>query len=218
MDNLQVDFATLQNELISALISVDRSKAKEILTATNPNQNPYHFIEELVVPALEAIGAGWESGEYSLSQVYMSGRICEEILVDFVLPSNHQGRPQQPKMAIVVLEDYHLLGKRIVYSVLRSSGFEVSNYDRMEVEELVKRVKQDNIEILLVSVLMLPSALRVKDLKIRLNLAGVNVKLVVGGAPFRFDQQLWREVGADAFGRSAIEAVEIVNRIIKEKA
>ena len=41
-------------------------------------------MEKLVVPALERIGAGWEQGRVALSQVYMSGRICEE-LVDTLL-------------------------------------------------------------------------------------------------------------------------------------
>jgi hypothetical protein len=34
---------------------------------------------------------------------------------------------------------------------------------------------------------------------------------VVGGAPFRFDDQLWREVGADAMGLSASDALKILD-------
>jgi methanogenic corrinoid protein MtbC1 len=86
----------------------------------------------------------------------------------------------------------------------------------MEVEELVKRIQQDQVKILLISVLMLPSALRIKKLRERLNQVGSKVKIVVGGAPFRFDEQLWREVGADAVGRSATEAVDVVNQVIEE--
>jgi methanogenic corrinoid protein MtbC1 len=38
----------------------------------------------------------------------------------------------------------------------------------------------------------------------------------VGGAPFLFDDQLWQEVGADAMGSSAVEAVAIVERLMGE--
>jgi methanogenic corrinoid protein MtbC1 len=38
----------------------------------------------------------------------------------------------------------------------------------------------------------------------------------VGGAPFLFDNQLWQEVGADAMGNSAAEAVTIVERLMGE--
>jgi methanogenic corrinoid protein MtbC1 len=207
----------LSEKLVEALLSIDRLRVKEILTQSYPNFSAYQVIEELVVPALESIGLGWEAGTYSLSQVYMSGRLCEEI-VDLILPPTDPTRYSQPKMAIVVLEDYHLLGKRIVYSVLRASGFELSNYGHMDLETLVKRVLDDKIKILLISVLMLPSALRVKELRARLGPGGARIKIVVGGAPFRFDDQLWREVGADAFGATAVEAVNIVHQLIDEIA
>ena len=41
-------------------------------------------------------------------------------------------------------------------------------------------------------------------------------KVVVGGAPFLFDDQLWQEVGADAMGKSAADAVAIVTRLMGE--
>jgi methanogenic corrinoid protein MtbC1 len=205
----------IAEKLAAALLSIDRLAVKDILTQPYPNLSSYQVVEELVVPALESIGAGWETGTYSLSQVYMSGRICEE-MVDFILPAGDPARRNQPKMAIVVLEDYHLLGKRIVYSVLRASGFELLNYGHMDLEMLVKCALEDQVKILLISVLMLPSALRVKELRASLEMKGSKMKIVVGGAPFRFDHQLWREVGADAFGSTAVEAVEIVHRLIEE--
>ena len=207
----------LSEKLKDALLSIDRLTVKEILTRTYLDTSTYQIVEELVVPALEAIGVGWEAGTYSLSQVYMSGRLCEE-MVDLILPPTDPARRNQPKMAIVVLEDYHLLGKRIVYSVLRASGFEILNYGHMDLETLSKRVLHDDVKILLISVLMLPSALRIKELRASLGEQGAKIKIVVGGAPFRFDDQLWQEVGADAYGATAVEAVEIIHRLIEEIA
>jgi methanogenic corrinoid protein MtbC1 len=113
-----------------------------------------------------------------------------------------------------VLEDYHLLGKRLVQSVVRAAGLALLDYGRMEVDGLVSRVQEDRVEILLVSTLMLASALRVRDLRRRLNEAGLKVQLIVGGAPFRFDERLWRDVGADAMARQAAEALEIINGLL----
>jgi len=213
MGNQNQDNAVLQADLVYALISIDQPRVKQLLTTLQPNTNPYQLIEDMLVPALETIGKGWENGTYSLSQVYMSGRICEDLLVSSILPSLDNIHPQQPKMAIAVLEDYHLLGKRIVYSILRSSGYQLANFGRMEIAPLVQRVLDDQIEILLISVLMLPSALRVEQLKNQLLQAGSRVKLVVGGAPFRFDKTLWQSVGADAFGTTAFDAVDIIKRL-----
>jgi len=205
----------LEKQLTSALLSVDRVAVKEIMMQPGLPASPYELVESLIVPVLETIGNGWESGRYSLSQVYMSGKICEE-MVDMILPPADKARRTQPKMAIVVLQDYHMLGKRKVYSLLRASGFELANFGRMDVGELVKRVQQERIEILLISVLMLPSALRIKQLREQLELAGYPLKIVVGGAPFRMDQQLWREVAADAMGMNASDAVKIINSIVEE--
>jgi methanogenic corrinoid protein MtbC1 len=196
-----------------ALLSLDRLAARNILLESGGPEAPLHLVEKLVVPALERIGAGWEQGQVALSQVYMSGRICEE-LVDTLLPPYALDRKNRPKMAIAVLQDYHLLGKRIVYSVLRASGFELLDYGRVDVDDLVGRVSQDGVEVLLISVLMLPSALRVKDMRARLQAIGSDVKIVVGGAPFRLDDQLWKEVGADAMGREASEAVGILAKMM----
>jgi methanogenic corrinoid protein MtbC1 len=217
MDDSLPGLKTIQDELVRSLLSVDRLAVKRILTQLYPGIHPYRLVEILVVPALEEIGKGWEAGLYSLSQVYMSGRICEET-IDLVLPPDDSHRRSQPRMAIVVLEDHHLLGKRIVYSALRASGFELADLGQQNVEQLTKRIQVEKIEILLISVLMLPSALRVKNLRAALDEAGIRVKIIVGGAPFRFDPELWREVGADAVGGNVGEAVELVNQIIQELA
>lgn len=192
-----------------ALLSVDRLAAKHVVEELSRTLPPIQILEKLVSPVLESIGAGWELGTVALSQVYMSGRICEE-LVDTLLPLGALDRKGQPRMAIAVLQDHHLLGKRIIYSVLRASGFELLDYGRVEVDELVQRVKRDGVEVLLISALMLPSALQVKEVRRKLNESYPEVKIVVGGAPFRFDDQLWRDVGADAVGRNSAEALEIV--------
>ena len=200
------------SEFEQALLSLDRLAARNMLLESGGSETPLQLVEKLVVPALERIGAGWEQGRVALSQVYMSGRICEE-LVDTLLPADGLGRKNRPKMAIAVLQDYHLLGKRIVYSVLRASGFELLDYGRVDADDLVRRVRNDGVEVLLISVLMLSSALRVKDVQTRLKSLGSEVKIVVGGAPFRLDDQLWKEVGADAMGREAAEAIDIIVKI-----
>lgn len=195
-----------------ALIALDRPAARAILTGMTAEVPPFERVERIVVPAMEYIGAAWDQGTVALSQVYMGGRICEE-LMDAILPSGGTNRSHQPRMAIAVLEDYHLLGKRIVASVVRAAGFELLDYGTVQADELVSRVRNDNLDVILISVLMLPSALRIKEVSARLKQEGRTVQIVVGGAPFRFDNRLWREVGADAVGAHASEALEIIRRI-----
>jgi methanogenic corrinoid protein MtbC1 len=195
-----------------ALQALDKVKADSLFNAALGTMAPIEVVERMVVPALEGIGQAWQEGTVALSQVYMSGRFCEE-LIERVLPPSDPDRKHQPRSAVVVLCDYHMLGKRIVYSLMRASGFELFDYGRMDVAELVQRTQADGIKVLLISVLMLPSALKVREVRAALD---PGIKIAVGGAPFLFDSQLWQEVGADAMGRSAADAMRIVERWMGE--
>ena len=118
-------------------------------------------------------------------------------------------------MAISLLSDYHALGKRIVYSNLRAAGFNLLDYGRLGPEALVERILHDDIQVVLLSVLMLPSAWHVKKVREMLDAKSSQVKIVVGGAPFRLDKQLWEQVGADAVGYTASDAISIVQSFIE---
>jgi methanogenic corrinoid protein MtbC1 len=199
----------LSEQFEQALLSADRITAQKIFFQSKQNLSPIALIDNTIVPVLEKIGRDWEQGNVSLSQVYMSALICEE-LSEAVTPSFDQRQRAKSKLAIAVLEDYHLLGKKIVSAVLRASGFVFLDYHRVTVNELIRQVKNDRIEILLLSILMFPSALKIKDFKNELQKQNLKTKIIVGGAPFRLDDQLWEKVGADAMGKSASEAVSLI--------
>ncbi|MFC1750989.1 B12-binding domain-containing protein [Pseudomonadota bacterium] len=68
-----------------ALLALDRVAARNILMPISENKGAMEAVESLVVPVLKKLGEGWEGGGLSLAQIYMSGRICEE-LIDGLLP------------------------------------------------------------------------------------------------------------------------------------
>ena len=194
------------------LLALNRVDLKEILL-NYQNKNLMQSIEEIVVPAMESIGRKWESGEIALSQIYMGGKICEEV-IDELLPKNSNSRKDDPKIALVVFNDYHSLGKRIVYTFLRASGYDILDYGQeRDIDILIEKLKTDRVEILMISVLMLNSALHIKELIERIKEENLNIKVAVGGAPFRFDKELFKEIGADAMATNASEAVSIINRL-----
>jgi methanogenic corrinoid protein MtbC1 len=216
-----IAMSTEVSALCDALLRLDRLQAAALLRAATRELPPLVVVETLVRPALEQIGDLWDAGDCALSQVYMSGRICEALLdellggLEAADGDSAIAGQSGPRLAIVVLEDYHLLGKQIVRTVMRASGRSVLDYGRQAVEPLVERVCEDGIDILLVSTLMLPAALRVEALMQRLRQDAPQTRVLVGGAPYRFDDQLWREVGADAVGLNAGEVVAVVERLAR---
>lgn len=202
-------------EFEKALMQINRMKAAEIFEKSFSIEKDFYQLEQLTIQSLERIGDGWEKGTVSLSQVYMSGVICEE-LIDKYLPKFNIKRTDIPKIAIAVLLDQHALGKRIVYSILRAGGFEIIDFGQgLSVEELVAKTLENNIEILLISTLMLPSAMRVRIVREQLSVHGAAPKIVVGGAPFRLDKNLWHTVGADIDGKNASSIIKTIEALMK---
>ncbi|MCQ1539043.1 cobalamin-binding protein [Methanocalculus taiwanensis] len=201
--------------LESALLSSDSKGAREILVGSCNPADPYACISTLIEPALRSIGEQWALGDAALSQIYVSGRICEEYIRSLPLPMSGI-REDQPRIAIAVLEDFHTLGKETVLAALHASGYCVEDYGAgITVPELLELVKRDGIEVLFVSTLMLRAALEVRHLMDGIHEDGIPVRVIVGGAPFLFDDLLWKEVGADAFAHDAAEAVGLLEGGVK---
>lgn len=198
--------------LARALVAVDRRQARAVLADASRGPRALAAAEGLVVPALESIGADWDRGRVALAQVYMAGVICEELLDGLRAPTV-EPRPGDPRIAIAVLEDRHMLGKRLVSAVLRASGYRVADLGRQEAAGLVERCRAERPDVLLISTLMLPSALRVRDVVAGLRELPDRPRVIVGGAPFRLDPDLAAEVGADGSGRTASDALELVRRL-----
>ena len=198
--------SALISEFKAALLALNRIAAERELRSYPGGV--ISAVEKILAPALEEIGREWERGELSLAQVYMSSRICEQ-LVDQLLPPASPDRKIQPIMAVAAYMDYHLLGKRLVYASLRAGGYDVFDYGRVTAEDLVLRCREDNIELLFLSSLMLASALAIREAVDALIHAGLRVQVAVGGAPFRYDKRLVEEVGADYVGMVSTDALTI---------
>lgn len=200
--------------LTRSLLGLDRVAASRQLEGLLADQPLTVVIDRLVSPVLEDLGRRWDLGEVALTQSYMASRILETVLGPY-FEALETGPQEAARVAIGVLEDHHMLGRRAVLASLRAGGIAVADYGRVTVDEAVRRSLEDGIEVLLLSVLMLPSALRVSRVVEGLAAAGAPARVAVGGAPFRFDAALYREVGAHAMGRTAADALSLVPSLLK---
>ena len=202
------------NNFKTALLQINRIKATEVFSDVFKNDGSFYSLEKLLIKSLEEIGEGWNEGTHSLAQVYMSGLICEELIDEFY-PESEMERKSIPKMAIAVLQDHHALGKRMVFSVLRAGGYDLLDFGQgLSPEELVDMAVKNEIEVLLISTLMLHSALKIKEVSDKLKKNNIPIKIIVGGAPFRLDSQLWKAVGADADGKNATDVIKVIEEVI----
>ena len=207
-----------KNEFEEALVNYEKTRAFSLFEKFVRENETAKFIDEIIVEILSSIGNKWHKGNLSLSQVYLSSKICEEIIAK-LLPAQPTAPKNSRKTGIVTLEDHHILGKRIVSSTLRSSGFNLIDFGHgISVERMLEKIISEKPEILLISVLMYPSALKVKKLRDELLKNNIEIKILVGGAPFNFDKNLWEKVGADAMGRNATDAVKMLEKWMEAKS
>ena len=201
--------------LVQAVLALDRVAVRQIMVESmnvSAQGGGVAFAGDVLSLALRTVGEQWLTGALALSQVYMSARLCEQVMQELIPRSvRAQG---ETRIAMVSLIDRHALGKTIVLSILAACGIPVVDYGAgVSVDEVVGRVQTDRPDVLLVSTLLLPSAFCVKELCERLRALSLQTRVVVGGAPFVLDPELWTRVGADAVGYSAGEAPRIIQAL-----
>lgn len=205
------------NQLTKALLELDIESIKSILSADlSFSKENSSLKEDTLIQSQIKIGELWEKGEIALSQVYMAGKTCEEIISELNLKRKDPSIGDVP-IYTVVLEDFHVLGEKMLISILQMAGFTVIDYGfGISVADLVQKVQHDNCQILMISTLMLNSALRVKALVSELKARNLKTKVIVGGAPFNIDPNLWKTVGADATASTATKSITILHDLMED--
>lgn len=208
---LETFFATF----LSALRSADRQRANQaIREALAAGLSREQLLESAVVRSLEALGNGWEDGSVSLTQVYMGGRIAEEVAGELLPVPARRANPWG-RIVIGTLGDRHGMGQRIVGAYLGVAGAEVNSLGLgVAPEDFVARAARGGCDLIAVSTLMYHSALLVRQVRELLDRQHLRVPILVGGAPFNMDRMLWRQVGADAMGGNPAEGISAARRLI----
>ncbi len=207
------DLINQRSQLLEYLLEIDHANIHTLVESLKESCSPEQIIAELIAPTLCMVGDKWEKGEAALSQLYLSAQICEK-LVDDLMTKNKIDGLRSEKVGTVCFLDSHILGIKIVSYCLKASGYIVSDLGQGQgVDEIVKQLKENPIDMLFVSTLLLPSALKVKELMKKIKMEKIPTRVIVGGAPFYFDEKLWEEVGADGMGRSATDAVNLLKEV-----
>ncbi len=208
----------IKNRILDTLLEADHDGFFSLMNQISDKDRHSLEIEELLTHVLDKIGSLWEEGSVSLAQIYIAGNIVEEYVDE-----RFQTRSiEDSHVGFITLLDHHILGLKIVSSYLnfKKIPHQLLGFG-LEPEEVISKLQGSNIKVLLISTLMYPSALKVKELKQLMDRSGLDhIKIVVGGAPFRLDSTLCREVGADGYAKNAQSTYDMVLKYLnvsKEK-
>ncbi|MEM3457695.1 cobalamin B12-binding domain-containing protein [Thermofilum sp.] len=179
----------------------------------------YRLVEEGLRRGMVEVGARFERGEYFLPELVEAGELFNSLMERYVLPrlSTHAGGRRGLVVIGTVRGDIHDIGKNLVALMLRVNGFEVVDLGvDVSPERFVEAVKKYRPDILGMSALLSTTMLEMRNVIDALKSAGLRdkVKVIVGGAPVT--EEFAREIGADAYGRDAVDAVEKCIRLLEK--
>ncbi|RLE65754.1 MAG: cobalamin-binding protein [Thermoprotei archaeon] len=211
------------NEIKKNMVELDDVKVKQLIEeALKKGVSPTEIVEKSLRPAMVEIGELFEKGEYFLAELVVAGDIFKEVMDELLLPALRKSGAEIEKLGTVVIGtvkgDLHDIGKSIVASMLRAAGFEVIDLGvDVSPEKFVEAVKKYNANIVGLSALLTTTMLEMKNVIEELKKAGLRdkVKVIVGGAPVT--PEFAKEIGADAYARDAVEAVEVCKKLLKRK-
>lgn len=205
------------NLLYEAILNGKLEQAVDVTNqAIADGVEPQAIINGYMIKAMEEVGQRFQRGEAFVPNLLMAARAMKGSL-DILKPlmkgdtSNILG-----KVVIgTVKGDLHDIGKNLVASMLEGCGFEVINLGvDVPSEKFIAAIKENNADILCLSVLLTTTMNYMKDVIEALKADGLRdkVKVMVGGAPVTalFAEQ----VGADGYSEDASEAVALARRLV----
>jgi len=202
-------------QLQESLLDCDRLNAEAILNDAMNRLGLKVVFNSLIPRTLNSIGQRWVNGDVALTQIYASSRIIEDA-IQKIFPSRTTSEEKKCKVVVAAL-DYHGLGKNILARFLNVSGVEVIDLGTsVPAEIIVDEAIKNKADAILVSALMLHACLDIGRIKQILNNRGANLPLIVGGAPFTFDAELWKKVSADAMGKSVCMTFKELKGLLKK--
>jgi len=189
--------------------------AQELLDQGYPAQD---ILNKGMLPAMDVIGGRFSDGTVFIPEVLLSARAMNDglkLLEPHLVTSNVKrgGRV----LIGTVLGDLHDIGKNMVLSMMKGTGFEVIDMGvNVSTKEVVEQVREHRPDILGLSALLTTTMPQMKEIIDALAEAGLRdgLKIIVGGAPV--NQMFADHVGADGYAQDAGEAVAVAKQQMQE--
>jgi corrinoid protein of di/trimethylamine methyltransferase len=183
---------------------------EEVMKALNNKVLPLDIIQKAIVPGIEKAGEYWKDGKYFIPDIVMSAEAFKATM-KVVEGELKAGIGQsRGKVVIGVVEgDMHDLGKNIVVAILQAGQFEVIDLGiNIKVERFLQAIEIHNPRILGLGAYMSTTMLYMREVIEALtdNDLRDNLKVIIGGVPIT--QVYADEIGADAYARDALDALE----------
>ncbi len=170
------------------------------------------LINKHIIPALNTVGDGFESGKLFLPQL-MSGADSAKRAFDAVREAASGSAENAGTVVIATVQgDIHDIGKNIVKLLLQNYGYNVVDLGRdVPIAAVVEAMRETGAPLLGLSALMTTTVVNMEKTIRAVRESGIDCKIMVGGAVLTESYAM--EIGADYYAKDAMVSVGIANKI-----
>lgn len=197
-----------------------KEEAKEAATELLLTLAPLEIIDSHLIPALDAVGKGFEKGTVFLPQLLMSAdaaKIAFGVLKEHLAASGGSEKKKQKVILATVKGDIHDIGKNIVKVLLENYSFDVRDLGKdVDPELIVQTAVDEDIRLVGLSALMTTTVTSMEETIRLLRREKPDCKVMVGGAVL--NQEYADMIGADFYGKDAMQSVYYAQNVFGEES
>lgn len=211
----QVPVSSGQMSLFDAVRRGLKAEARQAAKQSLEVTEPLTLVNETLIPALDAVGDGFEKGTIFLPQLLQSASAAQaafELVKEAIAASGRQGESRGRIVLATVKGDVHDIGKNIVRVILENYGYDVLDLGRdVPPETVVQAVRETGAPLVGLSALMTTTVASMQATIEALHREGLPCKVMVGGAVLT--PEYARQIGADFYARDAKASADIAKQI-----
>lgn len=193
-----------------------KAEARAAADAALTMREPLDVVNASLIPALDAVGDGFEKGTVFLPQLLQAATAAQAAFESIKAKIAASGQAQGSKGKIVIATvkgDVHDIGKNIVRVILENYGYDVLDLGRdVAPERVVEAVRQTGAKLVGLSALMTTTVPNMQATIEALHAAGLDCKVMVGGAVLTPDYA--RNIGADYYCKDAKASADLAKQLL----
>ena len=193
-----------------------KAEARAAADAALTMREPLDVVNTSLIPALDAVGDGFEKGTVFLPQLLQAATAAKAAFESIKAKIAASGQAQGSKGKIVIATvkgDVHDIGKNIVRVILENYGYDVLDLGRdVAPERVVEAVRQTGAKLVGLSALMTTTVPNMQATIEALHAAGLDCKVMVGGAVLTPDYA--RNIGADYYCKDAKASADLAKQLL----
>ncbi len=211
---LEISNAKKEFTLYDAVYLGLSAKAYELALAALETKKPLEVIESDLIPALNALGEGYESKKIFLPRLLGGAEAAKSAFkaINQAMSSEGDRKNGMKVVFATVHGDIHDIGKNIVVTLLSNYGFTVIDLGKdVPPQVILEAVKEHNASLLGLSALMTTTVPAMVETVRLVREHCPDTKIMVGGAVLT--KEYAETMGADFFGIDAMAAVRFAQSI-----